>query len=134
MDRHLVTVKVGVVSRTYQRMQLDRLTFYKDRLKCLNSQPVQRGGTVQHNRVLFDHFLEHIPYLWLQPLNHLLRIFYIVRCPVRYEFFHHERLKQLDCHLFRQTALIDLQLRSNHDNGTSGIVNTLSEQVLAETS
>ena len=134
MDRHLVAVEVRVVRRTNERMQLDCLTFYKDRLERLDTKSVQRGGTVQHNRVLFDDFLEHIPYLRLESLYHLLCILYIVSCTVCHKFFHNKRLEQLDRHLFRKTALINLQLRSDDDNGTSGIVDTFSEQVLTETS
>ena len=134
MHSHLVTVEVRVVSGTNERMQLNRLTFYKDRLERLNTKSVQRGGTVQHNRMLFDHFLKHIPHFRLKSLNHLLCILYIMSRTICHEFFHNKRFEQLDRHLFRKTALVDLQLRSYDDNGTSGIVNTLSEQVLTETS
>ena len=119
MDSHLVSIEVGIVSRTYQRMKLDRLTFYKDRLKCLDTKSVQCGGTVQHNRMLLDHIFKHIPYLRLKSLNHLLCIFNIMCCSVCYKFFHNKWFEQLDCHLFRQTTLIDLQFRSNDDNRTS---------------
>ena len=53
---------------------------------------------------------------------------------VCYEFFHNKWLKQLDCHFFRKTTLINLKFRTYDDNGTSWIVNTFSEQVLTETS
>ena len=95
---------------------------------------MQSRGTVQHNRMLFDYFFKHIPYLWLKSLDHFLCIFNIVCCSVRYKLFHNEWLEQLDCHLFRQTTLIDLQFWSNDDNRTSRIVNTFSKQVLTETS
>ena len=45
----------------------------------------------------------------------------------------HKRLEELDCHLLRQTALVHLQLGSHHDDGTTGVINTLAKQVLAET-
>ena len=45
---------------------------------------------------------------------------------------HDERLEQLECHLLRQTAFVQLQLRTNHDHRTTGVVNALAEQVLAE--
>ena len=134
MDSHLVSIEVCVVSCTYERMQLDRLTFHEDRLERLDTEPVQRGGTVQHNRMLLDHFLKHIPHLRLESLDHLFCVLYIMSCTVRHKLFHNKRLEQLDRHLFRKTALIDLQLRSHDDNGTSGIVDTFSEQVLTETS
>ena len=115
-------------------MKLDCLTFYKDRLESLDTKSVQCGGTVQHNRMFFDYFLQHIPYLGLKPLHHFLCVLYIMSCTVGYKLFHNERLEQLNSHLFRKTALIDLQLRSHNDNRTSGIIDTLSKQVLTETS
>ena len=134
MDSHLVTIEVSVESGTNKRMKLNRLTFYKDRLERLDTQTMQCRCTVQHNRMLFDNIFENIPYSWLKLLYHLLGILNIVRGTVCYQLFHYERLEQLDCHLFRKTALINLQLRSNDDNGTSGVVNTLTKKVLTETS
>ena len=49
------------------------------------------------------------------------------------QLFHNERFEQLDCHFFRQTALVNLQFRSYDDNGTAGIVNTFTKKVLTET-
>ena len=43
-----------------------------------------------------------------------------------------ERLEQLERHLLRQAALVQLQLRTGHDDRTAGIVDALAEQVLAE--
>ena len=134
MDRHLVSIKVGIVGRTYQWMQLDRLAFYQDRLKCLDSQPVERRGTVQHNRMLLDNVFQHIPYFRLESLYHLLGILNIVGGSILNQLFHNEWLKQLDRHLFWKAALVDLKFRPYDDNRTSGIVDTLSKQVLTETS
>ena len=58
---HLVAVEVGVERGTDQRMQLDRLAFDQHRLERLDTQAVQRRRTVQHDRVLADHFFEDIP-------------------------------------------------------------------------
>ncbi len=46
MNRHLVTVKVGVERGTYKRVQLDRLALHKHRLKSLDTEAVQRRRTV----------------------------------------------------------------------------------------
>ena len=126
MDSHLVTVEVSVEGRAHQRMQLDGLTLYQDRLKGLDTQSVQGRGTVQHNRMLFDNILQHIPYLRLQSLYHLLGILYIVGGSVGNQLLHNKRLKQLNGHFLWKSALVYLKLRSNHDNGTSGIVHTLA--------
>ena len=126
MHSHLVTIEIGVERGTYQWMKLDCLTLYQCRLKCLNTKTVKCRGTVQHNRVLTDNLLQHIPYLRLKLLNHLLGLLNIVCCSVCYQFLHNERLEQLNSHLLRKTTLIDLKFRTNDDNGTAGIVNTLT--------
>ena len=96
---------------------------------------MQGRRAVQHNRMLFNDILQHIPYLGLHlALHHLLRALDIVSGAVLHQLLHHEGLEQLDSHFFRQTALVNLKLGANHDNGTSGVVHTLSEQVLTETS
>src|SRR6202051_573566 len=43
-----------------------------------------------------------------------------------------ERLEQLERHLLRQAALVQPQLRTDHDHRAAGIVDPLAEQVLAE--
>ncbi len=43
-----------------------------------------------------------------------------------------ERLEQLERHLLRQAALVQLELRADHDDRAAGIVDALAEQVLAE--
>ena len=84
--------------------------------------------------MLFDYILKYVPDLCLEALNHLLRVLNVMCCSVSNEFLHNKRFKELDRHLLRKTALIDLKFRSNDDNGTSGIVNSLTEKVLTETS
>ena len=44
----------------------------------------------------------------------------------------HERLEQLERHLLGQTALVQLELRSDDDDRTTRVVDALAEQVLAE--
>ena len=134
MHCHLVTVKVSIERGTYQGVQLNCLTFHQDGFKRLDTEPMQRRSAVEHHRMLFDHIFQHIPYLRIQPFHQLLRILDVLRNSSRHQFLHHEGFEQLDRHLLRQTALINLQFRSNYDNASSGIVNTLTQQVLTETS
>ena len=131
---HLIPVKVCIKCCAYQRVKLDRLTFYQNRLKCLNTQSVKCRCTVQHNRMLFNYILQHIPYFLLYPVNHLLCTLNIMCCLIGNQFFHNKRLKQLNRHLFWKSTLIDLKLRSHNDNRTTRIINTLSKQILTETS
>ena len=100
-------------------MQLDCLTFYKDRLECLDTKSVKSRSTVQHYRVLFDNLLQYIPYFRLESLDHFLGALNIVCGSVCCKLLHNERLEKLDCHLLRKTTLIDFQLWLYADNGTS---------------
>ena len=108
MDRHLVSVEIRVEGRTDQRMELDRLSLYQDRLKGLYAQTMERRGAVQHDGVLLDHTLQDIPDHRVQSLHHLLRILDIVRLLGLDELLHDEGLEELDRHLLRHAALIDL--------------------------
>ena len=119
MDGHLVAVEVGVEGGADQRMQLDRLAFDKNRLEGLNPETMQRRCPVQHHRMLRDHVLEHVPDARLQTLDHLLRALDVVSGPLLDQLLHHEGLEQLDRHLLRKTALINLQLRTDDDDGTA---------------
>ena len=52
--------------------------------------------------------------------------------PLRVEPRIDERLEQFERHLLRQAALMQLELRTDDDDRTAGIVDALAEQVLAE--
>ena len=67
------------------------------------------------------------------PLYHALGSFDVLGFPVFHQHLHYEGLEQLQSHRLGQTALVQLQLRTNHDNGTTGIIHALAQQVLAET-
>lgn len=49
------------------------------------------------------------------------------------QFSHDERFEEFQSHFFRQTALIELQFRSDDDNRTTGEVDALTQKVLTET-
>ena len=87
---------------------------------------------VEHDRVTLDDTGEHIPNLGLGALDHLLGGFDIGRRSVLHQLFHYKRLEQLKRHLFGQAALVNLQIRTDNDNRTAGVVDALAEQVLAE--
>ena len=134
VNSHLVAVKVCVVRSTYQRMQAKCSAFNKDRFKCLNAETVKRRCTVQQYRVLFDDKFQSIPDFGTLFIHHFLGTLDVVGNAVLNQFLHYERTEQLNGHFLGNTALIDLQIRSDNDNGTSGIVNTFAQKVLTETS
>ena len=117
--RHLVSVEVRVERCTSQRMELDRLTFDQYRLECLNTKSVQGRRTVQHNRMFSDDLFEDIPYFRADLFDHSLGALDVVRILVFHQLLHDERLEQLQRHLLRKTALIELQFRADNDYGTA---------------
>ena len=75
VDSHLVTVEVGVIGRTNERVQLNRLTFNQHRLERLDAQTVKCRCTVQQYWVFADYVSEDIPHFRSFALNHLLGCF-----------------------------------------------------------
>ncbi len=134
MNSHLVAVEVGVKSGAGEGMQLNGLALDQNRLKRLNTQAVQGRRTVQKDRMLFDNILQNVPYLGASLFHHALGGLHIVCQLAGNELLHDERLEQLQRHFLGQTALIELKLRTDNNNGTAGIVHALAQQVLTETS
>src|SRR6266404_725076 len=129
---HLVTVKVRVERGADERMDANRLAFHQHRLEGLNAEAVKRGSAVQQYGMFANDVFENIPDYRLLLLDHFLGLLDGRAMTLRFELVIDERLEQLERHLLRQTALIELQLRADHDNRAAGVVNALAEQVLTE--
>ena len=134
MDCHLVAVEVGIESGTSQWVQLNSFAFYQLWLESLNTQTVKRRGTVQKNGMTFHHILQDVPNNWFATVYNLLGTLYGLDDATLNEFTDDKRLIKFSSHQLRQTALAHLQLRADNNDRTCRIVNTLSEQVLTETS
>ena len=132
MHRHLIAVEVGVEGGTDQRMKLDRLALDQHRLKGLDAQAMQRRRPVQQNRMLADHLIQDIPDFAALLLDQLFRLFDCGGDAQAVKARINERLEQLQRHFLRQTALVQLQLRPDHDDRAARIVDALAQQVLAE--
>ena len=132
VHRHLVTVEVGVERLADQRVQLDGLALDQLRLEGLDAQAVQGRRAVEQHRVLGDDLFEHVPHLRAAALDHALRGLDVLRVVEVDQPLHDERLEQLQRHLLGQAALVQLELRADHDDRTAGVVDALAEQVLAE--
>ncbi len=130
---HLVTVKVSIERSANERVKLDRFPFNQHRFKRLNTQTVKRRRAVQKNRMLPDHFFQNIPNLRTFFLHKLLGLLHRGTETLGFKARIDERFEKLKRHLLRQAALVKLQLRTHHDNRTTGIVDALAKQVLAET-
>ena len=129
---HLVAVEVGVERGADERMQLDRLALDQHRLERLDAETMQRRRAVEHHRMLADHLVEDVPDFRLLLLDELLGLLDGRRQALRVETRIDERLEQLERHLLRQAALMQLELRTDDDDRAAGIVDALAEQVLAE--
>jgi hypothetical protein len=57
MNRHLVSIEVGIEGSTNQGVDLDGTTIDKYRLEGLNAETVKGGGTIEENWPLFDYIL-----------------------------------------------------------------------------
>ena len=132
VDRHLVAVEVGVEGGTGQGVQLDRPALHQDGLECLDAQAVQGGGAVEHDGVVLDDHIQGVPHLGPALIHHLLGGLDVVGGAVLHQLLHDEGAEQLQRHLLGQAALVNLQLRADHDNRAAGVVHALAQQVLAE--
>ena len=132
MNGHLVAVEVGVEGGADERMDLDRLAFDEHRLEGLDAEAVERRRAVQENRMLLDDLFERVPHFVGLQLDHLLGGLDRADQALLLETVVDERLEELERHLLRQTALVQLQLGADDDDRTAGVVDALAEEVLAE--
>ena len=132
VDRHLVAVEVGIERRADERVNLDRRALHEDRHERLDAQPVQGGRAVEQDRVILDDLFENVPDRGVHALDDSLRALDVMGEALLHQLAHDERLEQLEGHLLGQAALVQLELRSDHDHGAARIVDALAEQVLAE--
>ena len=109
-----------------------RLAFDEHGLKGLNAEAVQGGSAVQQDGVVFDDLFEDVPHHGILLLHQFLGLLDGGAVAALFEAVIDEGLEELERHLLGKTALIELQLGTDHDDGTAGVVHALAEQVLAE--
>ena len=129
---HLVTVEVGVERRTSQRVQLHGLALDQFGLEGLDTQTVQRRGTVHQHRMPLDDVLQNTPDNGVFPVDDLLGRFHRLDDTALDEFADYERLVEFGRHILRNTHLVHLQFRTDDDDRTGRIIDTLTQQVLTE--
>ena len=130
---HLVAVEVSVERGAHEWVQVNGFAFHQLWLECLNTQTVQGWCTVEQHGVFFDDFFEHVPHERVTTLDHALGALDVLGQTTIIQLAHHEWLEQLERHQLRQTTLVQTQCWAGDDNRAAGIVDTLAEQVLAET-
>ena len=114
-------------------MEADGLTFDQFGLEGLNTQTVQRRSTVEHDGMAFQDILKDFPHHGVLAVDDALGRLDGLDQAAFEEFADNKRFEELAGHVLRQTAFVHLQLRSHDDNGTAGVVDTFTKQVLTET-
>ena len=133
MHSHLVTIKVGVKSGTSQRVQLNSFTLNHTRLERQDTMTVQGRSTVQQYRMTFHYMFQNLKDNRFLAVNNFLSRFHSLHQSALNEFTDNKRFVQFRRHIFRQTAFVHFQFRTDNNNRTSRIVHTFTEQVLTET-
>ena len=133
VNRHLVTVEVGVERSTCQRVQLDSLTFNHVRLECLDTETVQCRCTVEQYRVTLHDMFEDIEHDSFLAVYNLLGTLYGLHNTAFNQLTDDERLVKFGSHELRNTTFTHLQFRTYNDYRTCRVVHTLTQQVLTET-
>ena len=82
--------------------------------------------------MILDDFFENVPNHRVLLLDQFLGLLDGGAMAALFQAMIDERLEQLQRHLLGQTALVQLQLGTNHDDRTAGVIDALAEQVLAE--
>src|SRR5438876_6369469 len=93
---------------------------------------MERRRAVQQHRMLANDFFEHVPHFGPLQLDHLLRLLDRGDEAALFELVVDERLEELERHLLRQAALLQLQIWTDDDDRTAGVIDALAEQVLPE--
>ena len=133
MYSHLIAVKVSVESGSHQRMQLNGTAFNQYRFKSLDTKAVQSWCAVQEHGALLDYFFQHFPNLWPVALNVAFCALDVGGVAMFIQAGNHEGSEEFQRHRLWQTTLIQLQMRSNYNDRTPGIIHTFTQQVTAET-
>src|SRR5207244_10367512 len=115
-------------------VDLDGLALNQDRLEGLDAEAVERRRTIQEYRGLLEDGVEDVPHLRPLLLDVLLGGLDGRRDAALLELAEDERLEQLERHLLGEPALVELEVRADHDDRAPGVVHPLAEQVLAEAS
>ena len=116
VDGHLVTVEVGIEGRAHQRVQLNGLAFNQNGLKSLDTQTVQSGRTVEHDRMLFDDLFQNIPHHGGAGFHFFLGSLDGGGNAHGLEARKDKGLEKLQSHQLRQTALVQFEGRTYGDH------------------
>src|SRR5216684_15482 len=130
---HLGAIKVSVERGADKRVDADGFAFDENRFERLNAQTVKRRSAIEHYRMFADAVFQDVPHDGFLLLDHFLGLLDGGAMALGFELVIDEGLEELERHLLGQTALVELQLRADDDDGAAGVVHALAEEVLSET-
>ena len=133
VDSHLVTIEVSVESCAAEGVQTDGLAFDEARLEGLDTQTVKGRSTVQENRMTLQYVFQNVPNDGVLTVNNLLCGLDSLDDASFQNLADDERFEKFGGHVLRKTALVHAEVGADHNNRTSRIVHTFTEQVLTET-
>ncbi len=134
MHGHLVSVEVGIVRGADQGMQLNGFSLDENGLKGLDAEPVQGRSPVEHHWIFGHHFFQDIPDGHVFPFHHAFGAFNGRGQTAVFKLGIDKGFEQFQGHFLGQAALMQLELRSDHDHRPSGIIHPLAQQILPEPS
>src|ERR1051325_709776 len=114
-------------------MNPDRFSFNQQRLESLNRETMKRRRAIQQHRMTSSDFLENIPNFRRLPFNHLFRTANSMDIPEVLQSPNDKWFEKNERHFLWQTTLMELQLRSDHDDRTTRVIDALPKQVLTKT-
>ena len=133
MDGHLVAVEVGVEGGAGEGVELDGFALDELGLEGLDGKTVERRGAVEEHGVAFHHEFEDVEDDGLTTVDNFLGALDGLDDAALDELADDEGLVELGGHEFGETAFAHLEFGTYDDDGTTGIVDALTEEVLAET-
>ena len=132
VDSHLVTVEVGVEAGADEGVEADGLTLDETGLESLDAETVQRRSTVEQDRMALEDIFEDFPHDGLLAVDDALGALDGLHQAAFEEFADDIGFEKLGGHILGKTALVHLQLGTDNNDRTAGVVDTLTKQVLTE--
>jgi hypothetical protein len=132
VHRHLVPVEVRVERRADERVDLDRLALDQDGLERLDPSRWSVGARFSSTGCSLMMSSRMSQTFRTLLLHHLFGGLDRRGETLLFELPQDERLEELEGHLLRQPALVELQLRPHHDDRAARVVDALAEEILTE--
>src|SRR4030042_3039907 len=82
--------------------------------------------------MVMNNFFENCPNVLLSSFEHSFCALYGIGQPSFFQFPYNKGLEEFESNFFRQAALVQLEVRTDNNNGTCRIVNALAAQILSK--